>query len=164
MDKNRLYQKYIFFDILASLLVWIAFVVFRKTINDIRILDGIRILIPNYDYLTSLLLFPFYCIFIHYLSGIYLNTQKKSRMNLIVSTLASSAIISVSVFLVLKLGDVVVSYEYFYFSLLVLFGLLFTFTFTFRNIIFSKIKNYYKTKKWTINTLVIGNEIGRAHV
>ena len=157
MDKNKLYLKYISYDILAALMVWIAFVIFRKTINDIRILDGIRILIPNYDYLTSLLLFPFYCVFVHYLSGMYLNTQKKSRMNLIVSTLVSSAIISISVFLVLKLGDVVVSYEYFYFSLLVLFGLLFIFTFTFRNIIFSKIQNNYKTKNWTINTLIIGN-------
>ncbi len=157
MDKNRLYQKYISYDILAALMVWISFVIFRKTINDIQILDSIHILIPNYDYLTSLLLFPFYCIFVHYLTGVYLNTHKKNRINLILSTLASSSIISVSVFLVLKLGDVVVSYEYFYFSLLVLFGLLFIFTFSFRNIIFSKIQNNYKSKKWTINTLIIGN-------
>jgi exopolysaccharide biosynthesis polyprenyl glycosylphosphotransferase len=40
---------------------------------------------------------------------------------------------------------------------LVLFGLLFIFTFTFRSIIFSQIQNNYKTKKWTINTLIIGN-------
>ena len=157
MNKNLLVRKYILYDMVAALMVWVAFVIFRKTINDIHILDGIHILIPNYDYLTSLLLFPFYCIFLHYLSGAYLNTHKKSRSSLIFSTLVSSAIISLSVFLVLKLGDVVVSYEYFYLSLLVLFGLLFIFTFTFRNIIFSQIQNNYKTKKWTVNTLIIGN-------
>jgi len=156
MNKNNLLLKYILYDMLAALSVWVAFVIFRKTINDIPILNGFRILIPNYNYITSLMAFPFYCVFIHYLSGFYLNTLKKSRMNLILSTLTSSAIISVSVFFVLKLGDVVVSYEYFYFSLLVLFGLQMAFTMIFRNVIFSQIQNNYKTKKWTINTLIVG--------
>lgn len=156
MNKNLLLRKLVLYDMLAAILVWLAFVIFRKTINDIHILDGIHVLIPNYDYVTSLILFPFYCIFLHYLSGVYLNTFNKSRIHLILSTMASSAIISVSVFFVLKLGDAVVSYEYFYFSLLVLFGLLFFFTFFFRNLIFSKIQFNFKTKKWTINTLIIG--------
>ncbi len=156
MNKNSLVQKYIIFDILASLIVWLAFVIFRKTINDISIFEGIRILIPNYDYITSFLLFPFYCVFIHYLSGIYLNVLKKTRTTLVISTLSSSALISVTVFFGLKLGDAVVSYEYFYFSLLVLFAMLFFFTFIFRNIIFLQIQQNYKTKKWTTNTLIIG--------
>ena len=127
MDKSRLYQRYILYDMLASLLVWVAFVVFRKIVNDIQIFDSARIFIPHYDYFTSLLLFPFCCVFVHYLSGFYLNPLKKSRINVIFNTITSSAIISLSVFFLLKLGYVVVSYEYFYFSLSVLFGLLFFF-------------------------------------
>jgi len=156
MDKSRLYQRYILYDMLASLLVWVAFVVFRKIVNDIQIFDSARIFIPHYDYFTSLLLFPFCCVFVHYLSGFYLNPLKKSRINIVFSTITSSAIISLSVFFLLKLRDVVVSYEYFYFSLLVLFGLLFFFTYFFRNIIFSQIQHNYKIKKWTVNTLIIG--------
>ena len=156
MNKNLLSRKYVLYDMLAALLVWLAFVVFRKTINDIHILNNLHILIPNYNYLTSLLLFPFYCIFIHYLSGIYLNPHKKNRFSLILNTFVSSAIISLTVFFVLKLGDVTISLEYFYFSLLVLFSLLFFLTYIFRNIIYSQIDRNYKTKKWTINTLVIG--------
>jgi exopolysaccharide biosynthesis polyprenyl glycosylphosphotransferase len=157
MNKNRLFLKYILYDMLASLLVWVAFVIFRKTVNDIQIFDSARIFIPNYDYFTSLILFPFCCVFIHYLTGFYLNPLKKSRINVIFNTITSSAIISLSVFFLLKLGDVVVSYEYFYFSLSVLFGLLFCFTFLFRNIIFTQIQRNFKKKKWTINTLIIGN-------
>src|ERR1035437_8243419 len=157
MNKNRLFLKYILYDMLASILVWVAFVIFRKTVNDIQIFDSARIFIPNYDYFTSLILFPFCCVFIHYLTGFYLNPLKKSRINVIFTTITSSAIISLSVFLLLKLGDAVVSYEYFYFSLSVLFGLLFCFTFLFRNIIFSQIQRNFKIKKWTINTLIIGN-------
>ena len=157
MNKNRLFLKYILYDMIASLLVWVAFVIFRKTVNDIQIFDSARIFIPNYDYFTSLILFPFCCVFIHYLTGFYLNPLKKSRINVIFNTITSSAIISLSVFFLLKLGDVVVSYEYFYFSLSVLFGLLFCFTFLFRNIIFTQIQRNFKKKKWTINTLIIGN-------
>jgi exopolysaccharide biosynthesis polyprenyl glycosylphosphotransferase len=157
MNKNRLFLKYILYDMLASILVWVAFVIFRKTVNDIQIFDGARIFIPNYDYFTSLILFPFCCVFIHYLTGFYLNPLKKSRINVIFNTITSSAIISLSVFFLLKLGDVIVSYEYFYFSLSVLFGLLFCFTFLFRNIIFSQIQRNFRNKTWTINTLIIGN-------
>jgi len=157
MNKNRLLQKYILFDMLASILVWAAFVIFRKSVNDIQIFDNSRIFFPYYDYFSSLILFPFCCVFVHYLTGFYLNTLKKTRLNLILNTISSSAIISLSVFFLLKLGDVVVSYEYFYFSLSVLFGLLFFFTFLFRNIIYSQIQLNYTTKKWTINTLIIGN-------
>lgn len=156
MNKSRFFLKYILFDMLAALIVWVAFVIFRKTINDIPIFDSLHILIPNYDYLSSLMMFPFYCVFVHYLSGFYLNTVKKTKINLVISTLASTGILSASVFFVLKLGDVVVSYEYFYFSLLVLFALLFCFTLLFRNIIFSQIQHNYKSKKWTINTIIIG--------
>jgi exopolysaccharide biosynthesis polyprenyl glycosylphosphotransferase len=141
---------------LAALIVWFGFVVFRKAVNDIQVFDSIRILIPKFNYLSSLLLFPFYCVFINYLSGFYLNSLKKTKLSLIFSTLASSIIISVSVFFVLKLGDVMVSYQYFYFSLLVLFSLLFTVTYLLRNIIYSNIQKNYKSKKWTVNTLIIG--------
>ena len=157
MNKTLLFQKYILFDMLASLIVWVAFFVFRKTVNDIQIFDSARILIPNYDYFSSLILFPFCCVFIHYLTGFYLNPLKKTRLNVIMSTFSSSAIISILVFFILKLGDVVVSYEYFYFSLLVLFGLLFFFTYMLRNIIYSQIQRNYALKKWTNNTLIIGN-------
>ena len=157
MNKNHLFQKYILFDMLASLIVWVSFVVFRKTVNDIQIFDSARIFIPNYDYFTSFFLFPFCCIFVHYMTGFYLNPLRKSRINIILSTISSSAIISLSVFFLLKLGDVVVSYEYFYFSLSVLFSLMFIFTFLFRNMIFNQIQHNYITKKWTINTLIIGN-------
>lgn len=156
MNKNRLFLKYILYDMLAALLVWVAFVIFRKTINNINILHDFQILIPNHNYLVSLLLFPIYCTFVYYLSGFYLNTIKKTKLSLVTNTLLTTVLISFLVFFLLKLGDVVVSYRYFYFSMLVLFGLLFCITFLFRNFIFSQIHHNYKTKKWTINTLIIG--------
>jgi len=156
MNKRRLTFEYVLYDMLASLIVWFLFVAFRKIINDIQIFESIRFLIPNYSYLISLFFFPFYCIFIHYLSGFYLNPIKKSKIAERFITLLSTGFISVSIFSVRMLKDVAVSYEYFYVSLFVLFGLLFTFTLGFRTIIGSRVRSNFKRKKWTINTIIIG--------
>lgn len=156
MNKKTLLFKYIIFDMIAALIVWFAFVVFRKAINNIEIFNTIRILIPRFDYLSSLILFPFCCTFVYYLSGFYLNLTKKTKLSLIFTTLVSSIIMSMSVFMVLKLGDVFVSFKYFYFSMFVLFSLLFFITLFFRSIIFKEVEQNFKTKKWTINTLIIG--------
>jgi len=59
MNKNRLFQKYILFDMLASLIVWVAFVVFRKSVNDIQIFDSARIFIPITIILPASFYFPF---------------------------------------------------------------------------------------------------------
>lgn len=156
MNKNTLFLKYILYDMIAALIVWFGFVAFRKLVNNIEVFNTIRILIPKFDYFSSLILFPFCCIFVYYLSGFYLNSIKKTKLSLFFNTFTTSIIISLSVFLFLKLGDVTISYQYFYVSLLVLFGLLFLVTFIFRSIVFSEIQNNFKTKKWTINTIVIG--------
>ncbi|HET7732657.1 MAG TPA: sugar transferase [Paludibacter sp.] len=156
MDKRRLVLKYLLFDLLASLIVWVLFMLFRKIVNDGLIFDGLRILIPNYNFFSSLSIFPVSCVFVHYLSGFYLQPHKQSTLTSILTTLAASAIISITIFFVLMLDDVVVSYEYYYYSLLVLFGLLFSITYGFRAFVSSQVSYNYRTKKWTSNTLIIG--------
>ena len=156
MNKRRLVLKYLLFDLLASLIVWVLFMLFRKIVNDGLIFDGLRVLIPNYNFFSSLSLFPVSCVFVHYLSGFYLQPHKQSTFIIILTTLAASVIISISIFFVLLLDDVVVSYEYYYYSLLVLLGLLFTITYTFRAFVSSQVSYNYLTKKWTSNTLIIG--------
>ena len=156
MNKRKILIKFIAYDMLASLIVWVLFMVFRRTVNDAQIFENVNIFIPNYNYFSSLILFPLSCAFIHYLSGFYLHPEKQSKTTLMLTTLAASVIISISIFFVLMLDDIVVSYEYYYYSLLVLFGLLFFITYFFRSLLIADINQRYKTKKWSINTLIIG--------
>lgn len=156
MNRRRLIIKFVLYDMIASLIVWVLFMLFRRTVNDAQIFENIRIFIPNYDYFSSLLIFPFSCAFVHYLSGFYLHPEKITKTTLLLTTLAASAIISISIFFVLMLDDIVISYEYYYYSLLVLFGLLFSITTAIRSIIISDINRLYKQKKWSINTIIIG--------
>jgi len=156
MNKRLLILQYAFYDILASLIVWVVFMVFRKIVNDGLLFQGLWVMFPNYNFFTSLSIFPFLCLFIHYLSGFYIQPYKQSTLNIILTTITASAFISIIIFFVLLIDDVVVTYQHYYYSLLVLFGLQFIVTYSLRSIISSQVKLNYRTKKWTINTLIIG--------
>lgn len=146
-----------FFDILAALLVWLAFVAFRKYINNIQILHFFEVALPSRYYLSSFIFFPVFCVFVHYLTGFYLDIIDKSKINIFLTTFVSSVIISVAVFFILKLGDVTVSFRYFYYSLSVLLLQMFVITYVLRRLQYNHIQHNLKTKKWTINTLIVGD-------
>ncbi|NLI71796.1 MAG: sugar transferase [Bacteroidales bacterium] len=156
MNKKVLIFKYIFFDLVAALIVWILFMIFRWVVNDGILFSNITIFFPNYNYYTNLVLFLLLCLAINYLSGYYLNPIKESKFFEFFTTLLTTAIISVIIFFVLLLDDIVVDYTYYYYSLLVLYAMLFGFTWLFRIIQTLIIRRNFKRKKWTINTLIVG--------
>lgn len=156
MNRHTLLIKFVLYDMLAAVLVWMLFMLFRKTVVDAQIFEHVKLFVPNYDFLSGFVFFPLSCVFVHYLSGFYRRPEVLTRTNSFFTTLVSTALVSIVIFFVLMLDDIVISYRYYYYSLLVLFGLLFFATQFFRSIIFSKINRNFKTKVWTINTLIIG--------
>jgi exopolysaccharide biosynthesis polyprenyl glycosylphosphotransferase len=156
MNRNKLRLKYLLYDIISAFIVWVLFMLFRRTVNDAQLFENVRIFIPNYNFLSILFVYPFVCAFFHYISGFYLKPDQQSKTGYILTTFTSSALISIVIFFVLLLDDILVSYQYYYYSLLVLFILMFSITLIFRSLIISDINNRFKTKKWTINTLIIG--------
>jgi exopolysaccharide biosynthesis polyprenyl glycosylphosphotransferase len=156
MNKKYLLRKFILLDILSSILVWLSFVVFRKTINDFNLFGGVTYPQGAGYYIFSFVLFPCYCSFIHYVTGFYQSPYRQTRVANILTTFVASIIISLSVFLVLKLGDVLVSLRYFYMSLSVLFLQIFFITITLRTFVTSHIRKNFRSKRWTIPTLIIG--------
>lgn len=158
MNRKRLIFQYVMSDILASLIVWVVFMIFRKVVNDGLLFQGLWVMFPNYNFFTSLSVFPLLCLFVHYLSGSYIQPHKQSALNSILTTITASAFISIVIFFVLLIDDVVISYQHYYYSLLVLFGLQFVVTYAFRALVNSQVKLNYRTKRWTINTLIVGTE------
>ncbi|MDR2840195.1 MAG: sugar transferase [Paludibacter sp.] len=157
MNRAKLKNKYIFYDILASLLVLLVFIICRKVINDIPVFYGLRVFLPTSYYLLSFVLYPFFCYIIHYLSGFYLHPENTGKTKIIISTLISAAITSVLVFFFLMLDDVVVSYRYYYNSLLLLIALQFTITLIFRLSIKFYASQHFKSQRWSIKTIIIGS-------
>lgn len=157
MYKQQLQLTYIVSDTLSALIVWTLFLFFRRTVIDYQWMgEHYNITIPNYDFYSSLLIFPICCLFIHILSGVYLNPDKQRQLKLFTTTLIASAIIATAVAFALVHSDVRVSNEYYYQALLVLWCLSFVVTYFFRAIICANVRRKYKTGKWTTRTAVIG--------
>lgn len=156
MNSRKLTIQYIVFDLLAALLVWLLFMVFRKTINDAQLFPDVPIFLSNYDFVAGFFYFPAICVFVHYMSGIYLRPLRQEWVGIGFATFISSAIVSISVFFALMLDDKVVSYKYYYYSLFVLFGLLFILTSIPRWIQTAYIQKKYKKKIITFPSLIIG--------
>lgn len=156
MNKSLLRTKYVLSDIVAAVIVWIMFMLFRRVANDGQMFQGIQIFIPNFNFYTNLFLFPVVCVIMHYMSGYYASMVKESRVLEFFTTLISSFLISFIIFFVLLLDDRVVSYVHYYYSLFVLIGLLFFVTSIFRSIMSTYVRRNFRMKKWTINTLIIG--------
>ena len=76
MNKKLLISKYVFFDIIAALVVWVLFMIFRRVVNDGQLFSSISVFVPNFNYYSNLFLFPILCVAIHYLSGYYVNPIK----------------------------------------------------------------------------------------
>ena len=57
---------YILFDIVAALLVWLLFYLYRRITNDMVILGGSMeyYFVPNYSLLPSIISFPVVALFI----------------------------------------------------------------------------------------------------
>ena len=156
MDKRKLLLKFITFDVLAAVFVWLLFMLFRKTVVDAHLFRDVRIFVPNYDFVSGFIFFPLSCLFIHSISGFYRRPENQTKTTSIFTTFVATAIISITIFFVLMLDDVVISYKYYYYSLLVLFSLLFVFTVFFRLMIFMQIKHLFRTKRLTINSVIVG--------
>ena len=146
MDRKKLLRRFIIGDVLASLIAWIFFMVFRKTVVDAQIFQDVQIFVPNYDFLPSFIYFPLSCLFVYFLSGYYRKPENHTLGSVLFSTFTSTALVSFSIFFILMLDDKVVSYEYYYYSLMVLFALLSGFTMLFRIIDYMKIRRAFKTK------------------
>lgn len=133
MSKKRVIF-YIIFDVVAALLVWLLFYLYRRITNDFVLAGGglEYYFVPNYDLLPSIISFPIVALFIYYLTGFYNFKVRHSRLVELFSTLVGTFFISLIIYFGMLIDDVVVSYTFYYRSFLILWGLFFTVTYIFR--------------------------------
>ncbi len=156
MNREKQMLRYVVADLVMAIVVWIIFFVFRRYANDSRLFPDVVIWNPNYSFWTMLVIYPSYCLLIHYLSGYYLRSFRKQFIVEFVTTFTTSLLIALTIFFVLVLGDEVVSYHYYYVSFSVLFVLQFGFTYLARFMITQHVTKKIKTGQLSFNTLIIG--------
>ena len=112
---------YIIADLLSSEVVWIGFLLFRWLVYEGKVFSVETMLIPAFDFVPPLLVYPIACLIIYYLSGYYLRPVHKKYSQELFTTLACAIIISLSAFFIIIIDDPVQRYQDYWGSLLVLF-------------------------------------------
>lgn len=117
---------YVIADLISSELVWLCFLIFRWMVYDGRVEFFKDALIPAFSFWLPLIVYPFICLVIYYLSGYYLHPFQKPLWREFLRTFISAAIISLIFFFIIIIDDAVESYNRYLVTLWVLFGLQFT--------------------------------------
>ena len=127
MDLRRKQQIwYILADLISSELVWLCFLGFRWMVYEGRVASTDEVLIPAFSFWLPLVVYPFVCLVVYYLSGYYLRPLQKPLWRVFMRTFVSSGVIALFFFFIIIIDDEVVSYDRYLVSLGVLFGLQFT--------------------------------------
>ena len=116
---------YLLADLISSELVWLCFLAFRWVVYDGRMALLDDVLIPAFDFWPPLLIYPFICLVVYYLSGYYLRPFQKPLWREFLRTFVSAGIIALFFFFIIIIDDPTEHYRRYLVSLGVLFGLQF---------------------------------------
>lgn len=109
------------------------------------------------QYILGIIILPLCWLLVYYLTGFYKNIFRKSRINELFQTFATSLIGVTFIFFFILLDDFVSSYKSYYKVYIVLFSLHFVITASLRFIL-SSITNYKIKKRFIgFNTVIIGS-------
>lgn len=157
MNKHLQTFKYVLADYLSAAMAWSLFYLYRKFYIEP---DKFGILPENVfdtQYVLGIIILPLGWLLAYYLTGFYKNVYRKSRINELMQTLATSIIGVTFIFFFILLDDFVSSYKAYYKVYTVLFVLHFFLTAVFRFIL-SSITNYRISKGIIgFNTIIIGS-------
>lgn len=157
MNKALQTFKYIFADYLAAAGAWSLFYLYRKFYIEPDKFGILPEKLFDHQYILGVLILPLGWLLSYYLTGFYKNVYRKSRINELIQTFATSLIGVTFIFFFILLDDFVSNYKAYYKVYIVLFCLHFFLTATFRFILSSI--TAYKINHGIIgfNTVIIGS-------
>ena len=156
MHKNLQVARYLVFDIIAAVLSWTLFYLYRKIyIEPLKF--GIEIPLDfTRQYYLALIFIPLFWVTIYYITGQYSNIYRKSRLLELGKTLMTSLGGVTVIFFLLLLNDSISDYMKYYDLYFTLLGLHFGFTYLFRLIITTRTIHKIHNRIIGFNTIVIG--------
>ena len=110
MKKNKtlLLTYYIVMDVLAAILTWVIFFIYRKYNVDVQVFDQFSALIlQDYKFWLGLCLGPIYWLSLHLFIGYYHNIYRKSRLKELEQTFGITFLGVLLFFFVFILDDIV---------------------------------------------------------
>ena len=135
MNKKLQVLKYITLDVIAAVVAWALFFVYRKMyLEPLKFGYDVPISFDT-NFYYALLFIPIFWVVIYFAIGNYNSIYRRSRLKEFGQTLLISIIGTLVLFFVLLLDDEIASYTFYYKSYIVLFTLHFTLTELFRLIL-----------------------------
>ena len=151
--------KYIFGDIMSSIVAWSAFNVARYYLGGRALYEfsSLTSFMSSKMVLLGDIVFPLLMLAVYWLSGFYNDVFRKSHVQNFITTFFSSLSNTILIFFIALINDVIIdqrgtNYE----LLLILLSLLFIFTFSVRYYITSASNKKIENGIWKYNAIIIG--------
>ncbi len=157
MNKTLQTIKYILADFLSACLAWSIFYLYRKFYIEPEKFGILPKQVFDRQYILGMLILPLAWVLAYYLTGFYKNSYRKSRINEVMQTFATSLIGVTFIFFFILLDDFVYNYKAYYKVYTVLFVLHFSITVLFRFILSSITIYKINQGKIGFNTVIIGS-------
>jgi len=156
MHKNLQVARYLVFDLIAAVLSWTLFYIYRKVyIEPAKFGYEIPVEFDRNFYL-ALIFIPAFWITIYFITGQYTNIYRKSRLLELGKTLMTSIGGVTVLFFLFLLNDWIPDYRKYYNLYFTLFILHFGFTYLFRLIITTRTIHRIHHRIIGFNTIIIG--------
>lgn len=157
MNKQLQTLKYVFADYLSAALAWSLFYVYRKFYIDPDKFGTPPEQLFDKQYYLGIIILPLCWVLTYYLTGIYKNVFRKSRINELAHTFSTSLLGVTFIFFTVLLDDFVSSYKAYYKVYFVLFTLHFSITALFRFCLTSLTIRNINKGIIGYNTVIIGS-------
>ena len=156
MHKNLQIARYLVFDIIAVIISWVLFFIYRKVyIEPVKFGYKIPVEFDSKFYL-ALIFIPVFWITIYYITGQYSNIYRKSRLLELGKTLMTSIGGVTVIFFLFLLNDWIPDYRKYYNLYFTLLALHFGFTYLFRLILTTRSIHRIHKRIIGFNTIIIG--------
>lgn len=157
INKRRQTFKYVLWDWFASLVTWILFFCYRKTIENVNIFKDLSVIYNDENFWFGIAFIPIAWVFLFLLSGSYSKVYFKSRVRELGQTMLVTLIGTIVLFFAMILDDHITNYKTYYTLFVMLYMLQFTLTYLGRLTITTITAKRVHRGELGYNTLIIGS-------
>ena len=157
INKRRQTLIYVLWDWFASLVTWILFFCFRKTIENVNISKDLSVIYNDENFWLGIVFIPIAWLFLFLMSGSYSKVYFKSRVREFGQTIIVTLIGVIVLFFVMILDDRITNYKTYYTLFVMLYMLQFTLTYLGRLVITTITAKRVHRGELGFNTLIIGS-------
>lgn len=156
MNKQVQLIKYLLADLVAAILSWLLFFVYRKIVVESFTISQWKTFLNDPNFFIGIAVIPLFWLLIYSISGYYKNIYRRSRIGEVSTTFLHTFIGIIVLFFAVIIDDEITTYTTYYTLTFVLFCVHYFLTLCLRLILTSSTNAKIHQRKLWFNTLLIG--------